>query len=77
MFYRLADERLFSLIQSAAELLGIEHQQGAHRCKNLPVAGCGCPHCNPESEFVTVFENVDGSAVASATRQLPQKNQFR
>lgn len=72
VFYRLADERLLSLIQSAAVLLGMEPQEAAPRWQNLPVAGCGCPHCSPDSDFVTVFENFDGPATASTTQQLPQ-----
>lgn len=67
VFYRLTDGRLFSLIQAAAGLLDIDLKTSRVEGQNLPVAGCGCPHCLPETGFVTTIEEFNRPSSSSRT----------
>ena len=54
VYYRLADQHLVALMESAREMLratGVQVERAA--IPVAPVSGCPCPKCNPSASKVT------------------------
>ncbi|MBN1265377.1 MAG: helix-turn-helix transcriptional regulator [Anaerolineales bacterium] len=50
IFYRVADHRIFELIDSAAAILHISSGQKPELSETSTRADCNCPRCNPETD---------------------------
>ena len=48
VFYRVADEGIFEVIESAAAIQGISPENLPKVTESVPHADCACPNCVPE-----------------------------
>ena len=53
IYYRVADQTLFEILESAAGLLNIPGNKKPNISRSEKLIQCDCPHCQPETITIT------------------------